>query len=165
MPSFEPVRIFVENRGEVLMLEGIFRDLKQRGEIEVEMGWTASSVISLAEFSLLRRPAQKVAIVLNCSDDPDELRGPAERILSRVASREFWHVSLAIPDMFHWVTADRGFAPVGGALTSKYDVAVTFNDWAKNGRFDLEAADSRDAEFLGLHRFVMSHNSTTAGVA
>jgi hypothetical protein len=115
-----PIRILVENRGEELIARGIFADLCRDGRVDVVMCWVASSVVTIAQSSLLRNPEQPIAAILNCpaGNDPAEFREPVVRVLSRVASNDVFHVALAIPEMTAWAKADRRFAAENKASTT-----------------------------------------------
>jgi hypothetical protein len=167
----EPIRMLVENRGEVLIIEGIFRDLVSRGEIAVDMAWVSSSVISLAELSLLRKPLQPVVVALNCPEQESErMRNSVERILSNVSPGGPWHVAIAVPDMRIWIEAEPNFAAAlarSGMLArpSKIDMAVFFNDWASQNQFDRDQAANNSSDFAALARFIAHQLALSAGVA
>lgn len=152
------VRLFVENRAEELIVEGIFADYVRDKRLKVKMAWTSSSAISLAEYWLLTTSSDSVALVLNCPGNADEFRVPIENILSRASTAERWHVSLAIPDMTTWLRLDPMF---GKAIetnsvpqNSKADIAVCFKNWATGHRFDRETASQQNPEFAALNTFL-----------
>ncbi|HEY5314467.1 MAG TPA: hypothetical protein VIK18_18180 [Pirellulales bacterium] len=167
----EPIRMLVENRGEVLIVEGIFRDLVSRGDITVDMAWVSSSVISLAELSLLRKPLQPVVVALNCPEQQSEqLRNSVERILSNVSPGGPWHVAIAVPDMRTWIEAELNFTATLArsglpGRPSKIDLAVFFKDWASQNHFGRDQAATNNSEFAALARFIAHQLALSAGVA
>jgi len=174
MSNNDSVRLFVENRAEELTARGMFADLVSNNRLMVKMCWTSSSAISLAEAWLLTTADAYVALALNCSADADprEFRTPIENILSRAASRQRWHVALAIPDMAAWAQLDTKFVAwlksVHPSETppTKADVAVQFSRWAAqpDNSFDRDEASESDEEFAALNRFIEQHvvSSTAA---
>jgi len=165
-----PLRMFVENRAEELMANGIFADHVRDGRLVVRMCWTSSSAISFAELILLREAATPTSVILNCTSDPEELRTPIERILSRAGSKERWHVALAIPDMTTWLLAEPKFAEsetearAKGSPATKADVAVRFKEWAQQpgNHFNRDEVSRKNEEFEALNRFVEQHLSAPA---
>lgn len=158
------VLIFVENRAEVLFVEGIFRDLVDTGQVEIMMAWTLSGAIGLAQSSLLQYPQAPIALALNAAstEEAAEQRGSIERILAGISTGAAWSVSFAIPDMTTWARRDPSFEQ---ALSdqkhrreklNKYDVAVLFKDWSQSHQFNRPVAASCDLEFANLDEFVAS---------
>ena len=54
MNAKSPVRLLVENRAEEIIAAGIFSDLLRRQSLRITMCWESSSMISIAETSLLQ---------------------------------------------------------------------------------------------------------------
>jgi hypothetical protein len=165
MSTLHPVRIFVENRAEELVMNGIFRDLIAQGYVQVKMTWTLSSALSLASLALLENPGYPVAIVANCKSEllaPD-IRQPSERILSKASHSEAWHLALAIPDVTAWLAADSRFlahlqqAERAFGQRNKHDMAVLFSEWALKHEISIEDISASFPEFHGLYEFVMRH--------
>ena len=161
MTSRPSVRLFVENRGEELMAEGIFAEHVREGRLTVTMCWTSSGVISAAETSLLLDPNVFVALALNATEDSRERRLPIERILDRTAPRIKWHLALAVPDMTSWIRNDSRFDAcmreeiVRGRSESKIEVAVQFKHWVQQfGPFNLEEASRTLPELAALNTFL-----------
>ena len=167
--SGSTLRVFVENRAEELMVNGIFADYVRDKRLVARMCWTSSSAISFAELVLLRDAATPTSVVLSCTSDPEEFRTPIERILSRAGSRERWHVALAIPDMTTWLLEEPSFgesertARADGRPATKADVAIRFKEWARLGNhFDREEVSRNNDEFAALNRFIAQHLSAAA---
>lgn len=158
------LRLLIENLAEQRIIEGIFRDEVERGLIQVQRCWESSSAISVAQSSLLQRPDEPVALVLNTHIvDPveieEEWRGPVLRLLSETATQD-WHAAFAIPRLDAWAVADPRIKRAFGEDESKlgprtyYDRAVRFADLTKREPFDRGALYRSNAEFRGLADFI-----------
>jgi len=162
-------RLFVENRGEVLIATALFDEFAADERLSIKMCWDPGSAISIAESSLLTNPSTAVAVLLNCGDRPETFRLPFERILQRSGPRSQWHVALAIPDMTSWVLRDSVFAAAvsqaaaAGRPVAKVDLAVFAKEWVASGnQFGLDGIRTADAEFARLYEFVLNHTTTAA---
>jgi hypothetical protein len=162
------VRLFVENRAEEWIAEGIFADFVRNGSLDVRMCWTSSGAISFAQYWLLTSPNVCVAVALNCEGNAEDFRTPIRNILSRAAEEARWHIALAIPDMSKWLLFDPKFAESvtqARLQPTKSDITVHFKDWVSQSgnQFDRDEVAKQNAEFARLNKFIEEHALSTAG--
>lgn len=153
------VRIFVESHSEEVILLSMFRELAASRKIAVSMCWDAGAVISIAESSLLMFPHNPVVVVLNDPKNDESIKETAERILSRSAPSQMWHVSMVSPDISAWIFCDPKFAAAVqrsdlATDRSLADLATFFQDWVKHNEFNVQAVASKYPEFDDLSHFI-----------
>ncbi len=163
MTADKRIRIFVENRAEQLIVEGIFRPEIEAGEVQIDQCWELSSMIGVAQLSLLQHPERPVALVINASDRTQDdveqnILGPIHRQLSDTASVD-WIMVVAYPNIVAWAKSDPRVEEIYAAenLTNKHDQAVRFARWCKENVFDRTLLTSSDSQFEKLIEFHAAH--------
>lgn len=163
MTTNHQVRILVENRAEQLIVEGILRAEIEAGEVHVDQCWELSSLLRVADLSLLEHPERPIALIVNAngrtpSDIEEEVLGPIRRRLSDTASND-WIVVVAYPDILAWARSDARFdhACKMQNLTNKHDLAARFADWSKAESFDRASLSTSDSQFASLLEFLTAH--------
>jgi len=152
-------RIFVENRAEENMVKRLYSDYLKANQISVDMCWFAATALSMAASSLLRFPENPVVVILNATDREkyDELQESTERILTRAASRDKWHVAVVVPDITTWLISDPKFqsAAFQRPLKDKISISVYFGEWSASGnRINRNAISQANPDFQQLDQFL-----------
>lgn len=165
------VRVFVHYRANQSLLEGMFADWVQDGNLIVSPCGTTSSAISLAESWLLMDEDAPVAVVFSWSEDPAYFRNPIENIFFRAAPRKRWHVAIANPNITTWLLLDSKFAKAANQaqvpLDSELGLAEFFEQWINEpgNQFDRDEVSKQNDEFAALNRFIEEHALSISGAA
>lgn len=174
MPDYT-IRLLVENLPDQRIVEGILKQEIDEHHVHIDRGWDSSTVVSIAEFSLLEHPERPVAVIINTkTSEPaeieDEFRGPVRRILSRAAPQG-WHAAFAVPRLDEWAMADdrirNEFERVEAQRgdNSYPDRAVRFAALVNQEPFDREALCQSCEEARELFKFIKQTFAATPPAA
>jgi hypothetical protein len=168
MSHVRRIRLLLETATDQRFLEGLLGEQLKSEVIRVEQWNYLSTMIGVAQLSLLERPEWSIALVINTnSEDPieidEEYRGPVSRILAGTATRDYWYAAFAIPRLDAWAMVDprirqafeqdeRGHGP-----RSYHERSLRFAELVREEPFDSEALYRENAEFRGLVDFINRH--------
>jgi hypothetical protein len=169
-----PVRLITDNLAERNFLQALYLDEIGSGRIALNYGLGAESAITMAESSLLSRPAYPVALVLNSETvDPEQIKARRFRIEKKLmvaaSAESSWVVSLAIPKLNAWLIADpfiqEAFARRPDTRESYHSQAVAILDLVRRHPVDRQKVKDCFPDFTQLDDFLIEHTVAPASSA